>query len=92
MGAQSKKKTFALSLTPEEQELLLLRAEEHGFRDRNEYVLALVAADIALGLEVTLVSKKKALRNPSFEAMAAESQALYDADKALEDAKNKKKP
>lgn len=75
MGAQSTKQTFSLSLTAEERSAWSERAKYHGF-GRNEYALALLEADIALGLEPVLVGKKKVLRAPSGKTEMADAAGI----------------
>jgi hypothetical protein len=50
MGQQSKKKTVSFSLTDEEKNEVMAGTASHGLSDRNEYLLALMEADRALGL------------------------------------------
>lgn len=50
MGHQAKKKTVSFSLTDEERGEVMAGTTSHGLHDRNEYLLALMEADRALGL------------------------------------------
>jgi len=47
---KGKKKSVSFSLSDEELQSFLERANAHGFSDRNDYVLALLEADLALRL------------------------------------------
>jgi len=47
---QGKKKSVSFSLSSEELQSFLERASAHGFSDRNDYLLALLEADLALRL------------------------------------------
>ncbi len=75
MGIQIKKKARSFSLTDEEFDLVLQRVKTHGFSDRNDYLLALVDADISTGLEAILGPQKQKLLRPTQPVnwMAAES-------------------
>jgi len=56
-----KKKSVSFSLSDEELQALLERVEAHGFSDRNDYVLALLEADLALRLAPVFDPKDRRL-------------------------------
>lgn len=64
MGAQTKKKARSFSFTDEEFETILERADYHAFKDRNEYIWALIEADRALRLEIELSAQKQRVLRP----------------------------
>jgi len=58
---QGKKKSVSFSLSNEELQSFLERANAHGFNDRNDYVLALLEADLALRLAPVFDPKDRRL-------------------------------
>lgn len=56
---KDKKSSFAFSLTEAERLLIEQGIERHGFDDRNQYLLALLAADIELELEPVHDARRK---------------------------------
>lgn len=59
---QVKRRSRTFSLTNEEMASLLEGAARHGYGDRNEYLLALVEADIGIPLAPALDGHRKVLR------------------------------
>ena len=79
MGQQIKKKARSLSLTDDEWAAFLGRVDHHRFRDRNEYLMALVEADNALHMRVALDEENQRVLRPGAplteaEKVAAEAQ------------------
>jgi hypothetical protein len=62
MTQTQKKKSRGFSLNEDEHRAILARAKEHGFRDKNEYLLALYEADLFLDLEVVREQRRNVLR------------------------------
>lgn len=62
---QIKRKAKTFSLTDEEMQVILSRVRHHHFKDRNEYVLALVEVDQHLAMEVELDAAKQKVLRPS---------------------------
>jgi len=58
---KGKKKSVSFSLSNEELQSFLERASAHGFGDRNDYVLALLEADLALRLAPVFDPKDRRL-------------------------------
>jgi len=58
---KGKKKSVSFSLSDEELQAFLERASAHGFSDRNDYVLALLEADLALRLAPVFDPKDRRL-------------------------------
>jgi len=58
---KGKKKSVSFSLSNEELQSFLERANAHGFSDRNDYVLALLEADLALRLAPVFDPKDRQL-------------------------------
>jgi|GEM_PF-1036661 len=58
---KGKKKSVSFSLSDEELQGFLERANAHGFSDRNDYVLALLEADLALRLAPVFDRKDRRL-------------------------------
>jgi len=58
---RGKKKSVSFSLSDEELQSFLERANTHGFSDRNDYVLSLLEADLALGLAPVFDPKARRL-------------------------------
>jgi hypothetical protein len=76
VGRQIKKKSRSFSLTDEEITAFERRAAEHGFADRNEYLLALFEADAAHKMILLLHRKERVLRalhSPQHEAAVREN-------------------
>lgn len=93
MGKQVKKKARSFSLTDEEFDQLLARMKHHGFDDRNLYLLALIEADEALQMEVTLdAAKQKVLRSEQGLRLAAETATPYQPARRSDAKSSRRKP